>query len=278
MACPNFTPADFAKWNTTASCFRIPRKLIGQVPIKEVGVLLVKAIGEERVCAVQALLDSKYRIEFASPSIKSYYDINGLDFRGINIVPTPAYEQLVQIFIDRAPLPMLAKYFISSLTPYGHVVSVQYPGATTSADYHSPSDTPRSNVPPVIMDVDTGSVVALAAPPAALQVDAPVSEVSAGVEDMMDASIVPPSTTGHLDSTVDASVLAASAVDNDVMDASVASSVKSRTTSTEGLLVEISEFKELLSFGEDFACHSRICIVQRWSTTRDKTKRLQKAT
>ncbi len=114
-------PADFAKWNTTASCFRIPRKLIGKVPIKEVRVLLVKAIGEERVCAVQA----KYRIEFASSSIKSYYDINGLDFRGINIVPTPAYEQLVQVFIDRAPLPMPAKYFISSLTPYGRVVSVQ---------------------------------------------------------------------------------------------------------------------------------------------------------
>ncbi len=92
MACPNFTPADFAKWNTTASCFRIPRKLIGQVPIKEVRVLLVKAIGEERVCAVQALPDGKYRIELASPSIKSYYDINGLSFRGINIVPTPAYE------------------------------------------------------------------------------------------------------------------------------------------------------------------------------------------
>ncbi len=122
---------------------------------------------------------------------------------------------------------------------------------------------PRSDVPPVIMDVDTGSVVALAAPPAALQVDAPVSEVSAGVEEMMDASIVPPSTIGHLDSTVDASVLAASAVDSDVMDASVASSVEQGTTSTDGLVVEISEFKELLSFGEDFACCRRVSIVQR---------------
>ncbi len=87
MACPNFTPADFAKWNTTASCFRHPRKLIGQVPIKEVRVLLVKTIGEERVCAVQALPDSKYHIEFASPSIKSYYDINELDFQGVTSSP-----------------------------------------------------------------------------------------------------------------------------------------------------------------------------------------------
>ena len=65
-------------------------------------------------------------------------------------------------------------------------------GVTTSADYHSPSDTPQSDVLPVIMDVDTGSVAAIAAPPATLQVDAPVSEVSAGVEDMMDTSIIPP--------------------------------------------------------------------------------------
>ncbi len=75
---------------------------------------------------------------------------------------------------------------------------------------------------------------------------------------------------------MDASVLAASAVDSDVMDASVASSVESRTTSTDRLVVEISEFKELLSFGEDFACRRRVSIVQRRSTTRDKTKRLQK--
>ena len=149
-------------------------------------------------------------------------------------------------------------------------------GAATSADYHSPSDTPRSDVLPVIMDVETGSVVALAAPPAILHVDAPVSVASAGVEEMMDTSIVPPSTTPRVDSTVDASVLAASAVDSDVMNASVASSAESRTTSTDRLVVEISEFKGLLSFGEDFACRRHVSIVQRRSTTRDKTKRLQK--
>jgi hypothetical protein len=33
------------------------------------------------------LPDGKYRIEFASPSIKSYYDINGLDFRGLTSSP-----------------------------------------------------------------------------------------------------------------------------------------------------------------------------------------------
>ncbi len=88
MACPNFMPADFAKWNMTASCFRIPRKLIRQVPIKEVRVLLVKAIGEERVCAVQALPDSKYRIEFASPSISTIMISMGLAFGGLILSPS----------------------------------------------------------------------------------------------------------------------------------------------------------------------------------------------
>ncbi len=60
------------------------------------------------------------------------------------------------------------------------------------------------------------------------------------------------------------------------MDASVASSVEYPTTSTDRLVVEISEFKELLSFGEDFACRRRVSIVQRRSTMRDKTKWLQK--
>ena len=86
----------------------------------------------------------------------------------------------------------------------------------------------------------------------------------------------PPSTTRRLDSTVDTPVLVASTVDSDVIDASVASSVESRTTMTDGLVVEISEFKELLSYGEDFACRRHVSIVQRWSATRDKTKRLQK--
>ena len=127
----------------------------------------------------------------------------------------------------------------------------------------------KNDVPPVIMDVDTGSVVALAAPPAALQVDAPVSEASAVVEEMMDASIVPPppSTTSCLNSTVDTPVLVASTVDSDVIAASVASSVESQTTMTDGLVVEISKFKELLSYGEDFACCRHVSIVKRQSAT-----------
>jgi hypothetical protein len=125
MSLPNFTAEDFAKWNTTSSCFHLPPRLIAKDAIKDVRVALIEAIGAERVCAVQALPDNKYRIEFTSPSYKIGYDINGLSFRGVNITPTPAYEQLVQVFIDRAPLHMPDKYLFSSLSPFGRVVHVQ---------------------------------------------------------------------------------------------------------------------------------------------------------
>ena len=125
MSLPNFTAEDFAKWNTTSSCFRLPKHLIGIAAIKDVRVAIIEAIGDERVCAVQALPDNKYRIEFTSPSYKIGYDINGLNFHGVNITPMPAYEQLVQVFIDRAPLHMSGKYLFSSLSPFGHVVHIQ---------------------------------------------------------------------------------------------------------------------------------------------------------
>jgi hypothetical protein len=53
------------------------------------------------------------------------YDINGLNFRGVNITPTPAYEQLTNVFVDRAPLHMPNEYISSSLSAYGRVVSVR---------------------------------------------------------------------------------------------------------------------------------------------------------
>lgn len=125
MSLHNFTAEDFAKWSTNSSCFRLPKRLIAKYAIKDVRVALIEAIGAERVCAVQALPDNKYRIVFTSSSYKIGYDINGLSFRGVNITPTPAYEQLVQVFIDRAPLHMPDEYFFSSMSPFGGVVHVQ---------------------------------------------------------------------------------------------------------------------------------------------------------
>jgi hypothetical protein len=73
MSSPNFTAEDFAKWNTTTSCFCLRKRLIGKDAVKDVRVALMEAIGAERVCAVQALPDHKYRIEFTSPSYKGTY-------------------------------------------------------------------------------------------------------------------------------------------------------------------------------------------------------------
>ena len=42
------------------------------------------------------------------------------------------------------------------------------------------------------------------------------------------------------------------------------------------LVVKISEFKETLSVSEEFSCHREVTVVQRRSTSRDKTERLQK--
>ena len=53
MSYPNFTVEDFAKWNQTSSCFRLPKRLVGQDAVKDVKVALIKAIGAERVSAVQ---------------------------------------------------------------------------------------------------------------------------------------------------------------------------------------------------------------------------------
>ena len=42
----------------------------------------------------------------------------------VNITPTPAYEQLKNVFVDRAPLHMPNEYISSSLSAYGHVINV----------------------------------------------------------------------------------------------------------------------------------------------------------
>ena len=56
---------------------------------------------------------------------KMGYDLNGLNFRGVNTTPTPAYEQLTNVFVDRASLHMPNDYISSSLSAYGRVVSVR---------------------------------------------------------------------------------------------------------------------------------------------------------
>ncbi|CAB4008636.1 Hypothetical predicted protein [Paramuricea clavata] len=126
MSSPNFTAADFAKWNQTSSCFRIPKRLIAKDSVSQVRVALIQAIGSAKVSAVQALPDNKYRLEFTSQQHKTFFEIHGLDFRGVHITPTPAYEQFIRVIVDRAPIHMPDAYITSSLEPFGRVVSVQH--------------------------------------------------------------------------------------------------------------------------------------------------------
>ena len=57
-----FSAADFQRWNQTTSVVHLPAKLVGKDKIPKVRGDIVKAIGEKKVAAVQALSPTKYRI------------------------------------------------------------------------------------------------------------------------------------------------------------------------------------------------------------------------
>ena len=121
-----FSPADFAKWNQTTSMLHLPAKLVGKDKIPKVRGEIVKAIGEKKVAAVQALSPTKYRVEFTSSSYRHERDVNGITFRGVTLTPHPAYEEVKSVFVNRAPLQMPDQYLFDLLAPYGHVLSVEH--------------------------------------------------------------------------------------------------------------------------------------------------------
>lgn len=123
---PVFTAADFQKWNETTSVVQLPAKLVGKAKIPQLRGELVKAIGEKKVAAVQALSPTKYRVEFRSSSYRHSTDINGISFRGVTLTPHPAYEEVKSVFVDRAPLQMPDQYLFDILAPYGRVLSVAH--------------------------------------------------------------------------------------------------------------------------------------------------------
>ncbi len=75
---------------------------------------------------MQALPGLKFRVCFVSSSFRQYYDINGLNFRGLTITPFPAYEEVKSVFVDRAPPQMPDKYLYDCLAPYNRVISVKH--------------------------------------------------------------------------------------------------------------------------------------------------------
>ena len=121
-----FSAADFEKWNQTTSVVYLPAKLIGKDKIPKVRGELVKAIGEKKVAAVQALSPTKYRIQFSSSSYRHERDVNGIHFRGVTLTPHPAYEEVKSVFVDRAPLQMPDSYLFDLLAPYGRVLGVEH--------------------------------------------------------------------------------------------------------------------------------------------------------
>ncbi len=126
MSAPSFTKEDFAKWNQTTSVFYLPKCLVGKSKVASLRSELVKAIGESKVSVVQALPGLKFRVCFVSSSFRQYFDINGLNFRGLTITPFPAYEEVKSVFVDRAPPQMPDKYIYDALAPYGRVISVKH--------------------------------------------------------------------------------------------------------------------------------------------------------
>jgi hypothetical protein len=126
MSSRPFTKEDFAKWNTTTSVFYLPKRLVGKGKIPQLRADFVKAIGAEKVLAVQILPNHKVRVQFKSPSFRVRYEINGLSFRGVTLTPFSAYEEVKSVFVDRAPLQMVDNYLYEALAPYGRVISVQH--------------------------------------------------------------------------------------------------------------------------------------------------------
>ena len=121
MSSHPFTKEDFAKWNTTTSVFHLPKRLVGKGKIPQLRADFLKAIGAEKVLAVQILPNHKVHVQFKSPSFRVRYEINGLTFRGVTLMPFPAYEEVNSVFVDRAPLQMA-----DTMAPYGRVISVQH--------------------------------------------------------------------------------------------------------------------------------------------------------
>ena len=126
MSAPSFTKEDFAKWNQTTSVFYLPKRLVGKSKVTSLRSELVKAIGISKVSVVQVLPGLKFHVCFVSSSFRQYFDINGLNFRGLTITPFPAYEEVKSVFVDRAPPQMPDKYLYDCLAPYGRVISVKH--------------------------------------------------------------------------------------------------------------------------------------------------------
>ena len=121
-----FTAADFQRWNQTTSVVHIPSRLVKNSKIPQLRKELINAVGERKVSAVQALSPIKYNIQFKRSSDRHAAEINGIAFRGMQLTPLPAYEEVKSVFVEKAPLHMQDNYLYQALAPYGRVIAIQH--------------------------------------------------------------------------------------------------------------------------------------------------------
>ena len=120
-----FAAADFQRWNQTTSVVHIPSRLVRNSKIPQLRKELINAVGERKVAAVQALSPTKFNIRYKHSSDQHAAKINGIAFRGVQLTPLPAYEEVKFVFIEKAPLHMQDKFLYEALAPYGWVIAVQ---------------------------------------------------------------------------------------------------------------------------------------------------------
>ena len=121
-----FTAADFQRWNQTTSVVHIPSRLVKNSKIPQLRKELINAVGARKVAAVQALSPIKYHIQYKQSSDRHAAEINGIAFRGVQLTPLPAYEEVKSVFVEKAPLHMQDNYLYQALAPYGRVIGVQH--------------------------------------------------------------------------------------------------------------------------------------------------------
>ena len=102
----------------------IPSRIVKTFKILQLKKELINATGERKVVAVQALFPTRCRIEYRYSSDWHAADINGIAFRGIQLTPLPAYEEVESVFVDQAPLQMQDQHLCDTLVTYGRVISV----------------------------------------------------------------------------------------------------------------------------------------------------------
>ena len=101
MSAPTFSQEDYARWNKNAAVLYLPKHLVGKSKVPQLRLGLIKTIGADKLTAIQALSEEKFRVEFKSASLQSACDIAGVTFQGVTLTPYLAFEEVKSVFLDQ---------------------------------------------------------------------------------------------------------------------------------------------------------------------------------